>query len=656
MAGGEAVDKRSKKGPKMSKAELRKSSSTSMMMINCCVGAALLTLSYRFARLGLPLGIIYLTLPMVFSFWAYRQISMACYYSNAVSIKTLVEACWGRVCAYIVDVGSVLMIFGVLVVYCIIASDYVHSAYDLISKTDTCVMPSSPTADECVTYDKCMSQYNKVDMIIRVIMGMVVFLAESFLSSVDALNTISSFALIFIVVVLVSVAVRVGQAFATKRLPSDIATDPWAPPDRVPVIPTPKNVITDLPSFFTLFSLQSTIPPLFGELKMARQSRLNVIKYASYASTIIVYFLYLVMALLGALTFYAPNQAERFQKDNILSDFPTGDILMTVMRIGYGVVVIISFPVILFMIRAALMGWFRTDRKASKKGCLTFYFSGVIMCVIVTLLAVFVPTIVTVFDVISAIFGLVLYQLMPLLVSVKLPILKSKCDYYDVRQPYHENAPNAIEMRAARTSVTAMMFSLGQTPERVSQTTATIARRMSATQERRASIRASVDGGTGSRRGSVFGTGRRRSSVPRALSGGQDSPSLLEKPEEASPETQGTDAKLKALPKPEQSESDEAGHEAVGEGKTPAEDAIEAEEPLEVMEAIPSLTAEGAIANRDYAHMPADWVAPKISLASWVLHILLGVILVVWNIAALVYTIIDIATPSPPTACDLLGY
>lgn len=649
MAKDDAAAKRPKRGQKLTGTEIRKSSSTSMMMINCCVGAALLTLSYRFARLGLPLGIIYLTLPMVFSFWAYRQINLACYYSNAVSIKTLVEACWGRVCAYIVDVGSVLMIFGVLVVYCIIASDYVHMAYDLATHTDACVIPSAPTAEQCVTYDQCISTYNKVDMIIRVIMGMVVFLAESFLSSVNALNAVSSFALIFVLVVIVSVAVRVGQAFVTKRLPSDIDTDPWTPPDRIPVIPTPKNIVTDLPSFFTLFSLQSTIPPLFGEMKMARESRLNVIKYASYASTFIVYILYLVMALLGAVTFYAPNQAERFQKDNILSDFPTGDILMTVMRIGYGLVVIISFPVILFMIRAALMGWFGTDRKAGRKGCLTFYLSGVAMCVIVTILAVFVPTIVTVFDVISAIFGLILYQIMPLLVSVKLPILRSKCNYYDARQPYHEEAPNAIEMQAHRKSVIGVLLSIGQTPDRVSQTTATLVRRMSATQERRASLRAGSEVGSGSRRASVFGTGRRRSSTRRSPSSVQDGSRLLEEPDQAGGDGKGFH---KVMPHAEHSESDgrEGGSQRSDEGEGQGEEA------LEVMPAIPGPTPEIAIANRDYAHMPADWSAPKISIASWVLHCLLGLILIAWNLAAFVYTIIDIATPAPPTACDLLEH
>ena len=82
---------------------------------------------------------------------------------------------------------------------------------------------------------------------------------------------------------------------------------------------------------------------------------------------------------------------------------------MSVVRIMYTVVIIVSFPVILFTLRSSMCSWFGIDRKSSKKHASYFYIIGVLLCGLVTLLAILVPQLSTIMDLFSAIFGCVIF-------------------------------------------------------------------------------------------------------------------------------------------------------------------------------------------------------------------------------------------------------
>ena len=124
------------------------------------------------------------------------------------------------------------------------------------------------------------------------------------------------------------------------------------------------------------------------------------------------------MGMTGPLIFNGKNQDEAYQHDNILNNFSSSDILMSVIKIMYTVVIIVSFPVILFTLRSSLCAWFGIDRKSTKKHAMFYYLIGVTLCVLVTALAILVPQLSIIMDIFSSVFGCVIFQLMPLMINV----------------------------------------------------------------------------------------------------------------------------------------------------------------------------------------------------------------------------------------------
>lgn len=412
---------------KLTKAEKRTVAATCMMLINTSIGGPLVTLPFRFARLGIPLSIFYFLLALAYTFWAYKQMIAASYYSRSTNLKDLMTASGGKALAIVVDCGTVLLFFGQLVAFDVIASDYMYQLYALVRHISSCEQPAAYDEGLCNTYVVCTKTMRKVNTVIRSIVGFVIFMGLTFITGVAALNAISSFVVVFAVVVTLAIAVRCFQAMSTGKLIGS-TTDVWRPRQPpFPSRPALSNALTDFPSFFLLFGLQASLTPLFGELKGSFKSRRRVIETASYISTIYVFVIYFFGATIGSLTFFGDNQPE-FQADNILTNFPSTDILMTIMRIGYGFLIYISFPALLFPIRAVIMGWFRVDR-SNKKGKIVYFVSGILLDIMLTIMALFIPSIAVVFDIVAAIFGVILYQVVPIFASMSLPVLEARFEY-----------------------------------------------------------------------------------------------------------------------------------------------------------------------------------------------------------------------------------
>lgn len=468
----------------MSKKQTRaKAVGTSMMFVNSCMGASILTLGYRFNRLGLPLGMVYLGLAFGYSVWAFREIIKVCYYGNVHSLEHMIRLCWGRAVALVVDISTLLMLLGVLIVFLIVASDYVYAAYALIVGRPTCDMAAG-----CDVYNACIAEENQTIMYIRLIVGLVVFMAETFIPNLDFLNTVSSFSLVFVLFTLFCVIGRAIEVGATGKLNGKpfVTRVP-----AVPVRPEVNAVLTNLPAFFSLFSLQCTLPPVYSDLRGNRSSKRRILNAASDTATVLVMLMYCVMGITACLVFYGPNQGEAFQKDNVLNNFASDDILMTVVRCGYGLVILVAYPCVFYCVRFSLMAYCGFDTEAKRKtpkGRLAFYGFGVGIDALVVVGAVVIPSIVVAFDVFAALFGVILYQLLPLITSFKLPAIQARDRYRKVRRrEMRESGVQGLEETSTVTESAGLVAGPGGSIR------TTIPRRPSApgpaVQERRPSMR-----------------------------------------------------------------------------------------------------------------------------------------------------------------------
>mgnify|MGYP007077616374 CR=1 FL=1 len=106
---------------------------------------------------------------------------------------------WG---ALLMDVSTVGMYFGGLCAYCVIGADYLHSSYNWIMGIQPCAATDSG-------YDECVAHENKINTYCILIIGLGLFIVESFISNISVMNTISSFALLIVFITVVCVAIRV---------------------------------------------------------------------------------------------------------------------------------------------------------------------------------------------------------------------------------------------------------------------------------------------------------------------------------------------------------------------------------------------------------------------------------------------------------------
>ena len=251
-----------------------------------------------------------------------------------------------------------------------------------------------------------------------------VFLVLSCITSITLLNSVSSVSLFFGLFTIICVVVRGIQIFSTGALEKSPGFAMREP--AVPAVPSSAfAVISNLPSMFSLFSLQSAIPPFYGDIHGSRTQKRQILTVASDASTCFVFVLYTVFGIFGSLMFYGENQTQNVV--NLLGNFADQDILMTVVRLGYALVVFVAYPCVLYPVKSALSGWFRVDR-SQRKGQVYYLLFGVCTTILVICGSLLIPNIVVAFNLFASIFGVVLYQLIPLAVMFKLPALKKRFD------------------------------------------------------------------------------------------------------------------------------------------------------------------------------------------------------------------------------------
>ena len=144
------------------------------------------------------------------------------------------------------------------------------------------------------------------------------FLVLSCITSISLLNSVSSVSLFFGLFTIICVVVRGIQVFTTGALEKSPGFEARVP--AVSVMPSSAfSVISNLPSMFSLFSLQSSIPPFYGDIQGSRTQKRQILTVASDASTCFVFILYVIFGIFGSLMFYGANQAQNVV--NLLGNF-----------------------------------------------------------------------------------------------------------------------------------------------------------------------------------------------------------------------------------------------------------------------------------------------------------------------------------------------
>lgn len=404
-------------------------SGTALTLSNTMVGAALLSLPFTIVRIGWVTALFVMTFAFTYSLFGFYAIIDTAHFTQSRTLRGCVVTIFGKKIAMAMDICIVLMYTGLLVVYISICGDYIDICIKGFSKKD-------PPFDPKVT---------------KVIIG-AVLIPTTILKSPAALSNISGFCILFVLVTVVSVFVYFIIALVKKRVDCNVVGitssalykkaegNGFKKPNGTPNVghwepfPSPLfiyapahteawkaflEIVRRISVFMPLFGCHASIAPLLFELKGTPNKRRNLLKKAITIAITVSLGLYLLNSIASIFMFNQVIQS------NVLLSFPPANIYMTVVRLLYAFVVALSFAIILFPIRVIIMSWWNID-KQTKKGTIIFIVIGISLTILAVLMSAFIPSIDTVFNAISALFGIAVYWLVPLFIRWKLPEIMAR--------------------------------------------------------------------------------------------------------------------------------------------------------------------------------------------------------------------------------------
>ncbi|ELP88256.1 amino acid transporter, putative [Entamoeba invadens IP1] len=386
-------------------------------LTNSLVGAGILSLALTCYKMGIVGFFLWNIATIVYFLITWYYYNRAIYITGAATMGELLSMFFGKVVAIIVDVCNTAFYFCVLMIYQVIATQYLFGIIQDLTSRDK----FSYTMDTCYE-GKTAGVYCKWHYIILYLVAVLLNFPLIIPKSVKFLNRIS---MLTVISAVIASFVVFGKAIYFG------ANDKSSNGDGTNNIPTfsgkwwPSGVM----EFFTMapfitanFQIHSCLPPLFSGTKgMSKKTKLVALQGGSLVSICTCAFLYLLMAISGNVSFDKVSS-------NVLNDFSNPnsteiDWLIIVSRILMIIVVVISYPALMFPTCAGIY------RYLPKKWKFTTMWNGrvAIMAIrftillLTTLFASFLADIGVVFSVASAIFSIFVVYICPMSIMMLWP-------------------------------------------------------------------------------------------------------------------------------------------------------------------------------------------------------------------------------------------
>jgi len=375
-------------------------------IFNCCVGSGMLAIPNIVATNGLVISAVYDLVSFVFCMVFFMYMADANYHGAYATAPELARKTWGKAFAWALDISILFCI--IPVTYVTIASDYIR-----VGLIDLLDLP----LDEGVW-----------PWLFKVLMAVFVMFPLTLLKTITALNTVSTFTLVFAVTAFIALNVRFIQWLVTGKLNGidhRMPPVPWWPAENS--IP---RVIANFTIFLSLYSVHASLTPIQKDLNGSPKERRKSVKISLALTLPLVAVMYVVAAVEGAIMFdrSCPPDGEDPGcipiDGNILLAFKN-DTAMIVIRILYSIVIMTSYPVMLYPIRANIMSWFHID-KNTRRGYGWFVLIGFLLVFLCSLLAILISDIGEVLTLLSNVFGVVCFELILVFTAMKLPLVRQR--------------------------------------------------------------------------------------------------------------------------------------------------------------------------------------------------------------------------------------
>ncbi|EEH08784.1 amino acid transporter [Histoplasma capsulatum G186AR] len=349
-----------------------------MNMANSIIGAGIIGQPYAFRQAGLLVGIILLCGLTVVVDWTIRLIVINSKLSGADSFQTTVEFCFGKPGLIAISIAQWAFAFGGMVAFCIIVGDTIPHVF-------ASIFPSlKDTPFLWLLTDRRA-------VIALFILGISYPL--SLYRDIAKLAKASTLALVSMVVIVITVIIE------GIRAPNDLRGD------QLPLIFSQSN------GFFQavgVISFDHNSLLIYGSLKKPTMDRFALVTHYSTGISMVMC---LIMAIAGFLAFGEET------KGNVLNNFPSGNVMVNIARLCFGLNMLATLPLEAFVCRSVMTTFFFPDEPYNFARHVIFTSALVVTSVTISLLTCDLGT---VFELIGATSACALAYILPPLCYVNL--------------------------------------------------------------------------------------------------------------------------------------------------------------------------------------------------------------------------------------------
>lgn len=387
---------------------------SSFSLVTQMVGASLLSVSYVYARLGLVAATVEMLCVSLTAIALTLKLIDVCYYVNGATFSAVVWRALGPRWAICVEVCLILINYGFLVSYIIIASQSVESLLLVVGVGGPEGAPPS--------------------LFIKAGVAFGIMLPLSLLTSISALGYVASGSIAFILITVFSVMsyyvaslFRGGQTCAFQPetyepglrgpvpiWPKPFTIGPWS---LSPGASAPILFLSYFPMLMGNFSLHAGAPPTMYYLKSPLETKRRIMRIAIVISFGFCLAMYSLMGYFGALLYGRGVAA------NILYSFKEcgKDYYLTSIGVVYALMVCIAYPLVQYPLKVSILNYCRIPEDRRCRWLLAYWGLALGFTVAAFALAAAYDNIASIFGLFSCVCGSVIYFIVPLLLWHGLP-------------------------------------------------------------------------------------------------------------------------------------------------------------------------------------------------------------------------------------------
>ena len=392
--------------------------SMSFSMINCIIGAGILSLAQSCHKMGIIGYSIWLLLTGVYFYVIWKYYNKAIYYTNSTTMGELLSLLFGKVIACIVDISQSLFFFCYMFCYQVIATQYIFGIIqDLTTREQW-----NNTIDECYGKpQRTIGVHCEWHYIILFILSICVLLPLIIPKSVTFVNRIS-----FLVLISAGITTFVvfGKTiyYGMKGISSN-ESDKNIPSTKGKWLPIGiMEFFTMAPFITSNFIINSLLPALYSQTTgLSKKTKLKSLNYGAIFTNVFTVILYLIIAISGNIAF--DDVSSNILNDFVNSERKSIDWLSIICRLLMTLTVIVSYPGLMFPLCVSVQRYIPKTWKIMqiRNGDIGIMILRIIIWILSTILACFITDIGVVFSIIASVFALPILYYGPMTIMMIWP-------------------------------------------------------------------------------------------------------------------------------------------------------------------------------------------------------------------------------------------